>query len=240
MSDYLLINQGWEQAIAEYKLTVGGNLPTRDYLAKFAIQSRWIKNGAAKYHEEAHLARVSVLSNVLFSWLDAVGAIPNNVDKNSLRDGLSGAAVIHDLELNGSGYWEHGLKASQSAKDKLSEIIDDEALEVAKFLCEWHVPDDTLIDADLPQWQKLILWILKDADGLERVRFEGLVDKEYTDGQIQQAQLNPDFLRSEQAKKLISVAKEFYNRTKIIDEVDPALSYNRVLGQAVEMGLIRQ
>jgi hypothetical protein len=240
MSDILLANQGWEQVVQEYRLDVGENLPSRGDLSGFTIQGRWIKNGAEKYHKEAHLARVLVLSNVLFSWLNTLGLIPEGVDKAVLRDGLSGAAILHDLELNGTDYAEHGIKASETAEEKLSGIISSEAIEITKFLCEWHVPDDALIDANLPQWQKLVLWILKDADSLDRVRLEGVIDTDYSAEQIQRAQLNPDFLRSEQAKKLISVAKEFYKRTKNIDEIDPADSCNQVFDQAVEMGLLRQ
>jgi hypothetical protein len=240
MMESLSPNQNWQQVVVEYQKTVGENLPSQEDLSRFAIRDRWIKNGAAKYHEEAHLARALVLSNVLFSWLETLGLIPEGVDKAVLRDGLSGGAILHDLELNGTDYAEHGIKARETAKEKLSGIISSEAIEITKFLCEWHVPDDALIDANLPRWQKLVLWILKDADSLERVRFEGLIDGDYSAEQIQQAQLNPDFLRSEQAKKLISVAKEFYQRTKNIDEIDPTDSCNQVFDHAVEMGLLRQ
>jgi len=66
------------------------------------------------------------------------------------------------------------------------------------------------------QWRDELLWLLKDADALDRVRI---------------GDLNPRFLRTEAARELVESAEDLYKRTrKLSDPVD-------VWSEAFRLGL---
>jgi hypothetical protein len=232
MDELLKQAQPWQEVVAEYKAIVGDKIPRRQYLEKFIVRPEWLNGKAADYHEEVHLARVLVGVNVLFSWLDAAGLLPQDMDKQIFRDGLSAAAVNHDLELtnNREDYLLHGFRAALKLPERMTGIIEHKAIVLAQFLCEWHVPNDKDVLRGIDENYKLALWLFKDKDGDERQRFpEGnpyILDRKY--------------LRIKQTIKLLPVTKELIMRTQSIDHSDPSLGFNQVFDQAVEMGLIRQ
>lgn len=90
------------------------------------------------------------------------------------RAELLWAAAIHDVQRwTDGGDREHGDRAALWALERFAEIRPDIAacvdLQLIASMCRNHVPNDHLII----DWSDE-LRILKDADGLDRVRFDGL------------------------------------------------------------------
>jgi hypothetical protein len=106
------------------------------------------------------------------------------------------AAACHDLRREDDGLDpDHGFRAGrwvrQHLPGKLSQPLDE--LELIAQACDWHVCPDQLAGWDHP-----VLWLLKDADGLDRVR---LYD------------LEPSYLRHEQTPQWIEHATRLYEKT---------------------------
>src|SRR5438067_884700 len=128
-------------------------------------QSWFLMQPPSDLHGLGHTARVMVWASVLSrgtSWFDPV----------------LWAATCHDLRRRDDGIDAHrGFRAGAWVRKKLPVYLGraPEGLELAAQACHWHVCPDHEAGWDHP-----VLWLLKDADGLDRVR---LYD------------LDPDFLR---------------------------------------------
>src|SRR5262249_55939015 len=77
--------------------------------------------------------------------------------------------------------------------------------------CHWHVAPDWE-----SHWDHPVLWYLKDADGLDRVR---LFD------------LEPDMLRHDGARRWIPQAEQLFAATE--DEQDPLVIWETALSQGL-------
>jgi len=123
------------------------------------------------------------------------------------------AAKYHDIgRINDREDKTHGQRSSESL-DFLKNKYSDEELNILKSIIECHsLNDEELINItnknkvkDFDRCKKL-LEILKDSDGLDRVRLEYPF-------------VNVDYIRTDTAKKLILTSYEIYNNYKNICEV---------------------
>lgn len=134
------------------------------YLTDPAWMSRQTPEGLYGTHGLGHITRVLVWS----------ARTADLLARPLRRAELLWAAAIHDVRRwTDGGDHEHGERAARWALDELPQLRPDVAagidLELVASLCRNHVPNDHLID----EWTDE-LRVLKDADGLDRVRFSGL------------------------------------------------------------------
>jgi len=143
-------------------------------------------------HGTEHTKRVLLLSAIL-------------ADLNELspaeKDILYHGAVYHDIGRTCNGVDNsHGLKSWRKIKDL--GILDKEDEEFEKAL-EYVITNHSISDSQVKEFTrgcgnirvKLIFELLKDSDGLDRVRLGDLKVK---------------YLRNEYSKELVEVAKRIY------------------------------
>lgn len=134
-------------------------------------------------HGRGHTARVMVWAAVLTrgtEWFEPV----------------VWAAACHDLRREDDGADpEHGFRAGAWVRTRLPQMLREPPadLELIAHACDWHVCPDRP-----SQWDHPTLWLLKDADGLDRVRL-GDLDKR--------------FLRHEEARRRVGDAQRLFDAT---------------------------
>jgi len=127
------------------------------------------------------------------------------------------AAACHDLRRHDDGTDpKHGFRAGQWVRSTLPNMLirAPANIEFIALACDWHVCSDVKSDWDHP-----ILWFLKDADGLDRVR---LYD------------LDPRFLRCPEAVALVSQSQDLYDATCQCDDPDNIWQVAKEQGLPVE------
>jgi uncharacterized protein len=139
-------------------------------------------------HGCGHTARVMVWASVL-------------TRGTTLHDTVVWAAACHDLRREDDGWDpEHGFRAGDWVRTQLAKHLTElpANLEWIASACDWHVCRDP--DAE---WNHPALWLLKDADGLDRAR---LYD------------LDPGFLRHDETHEWIVPARDLFARTADLDD----------------------
>lgn len=140
-------------------------------------------------HGLGHTARVMVWASVLTRGLE-------------WWEPVVWAAVCHDLRRRDDGLDpRHGFRAGSWVRERLPGKLrrSPGQLDLIAQACDWHVCDDLLA-----KWDHPVLWYLKDADGLDRVR---LYD------------LDPAYLRHKETRRWIQKAEALYAATQ--DEENP-------------------
>lgn len=111
------------------------------------------------------------------------------------------AAACHDLRREDDGADpQHGFRAGTWVREVLPGLLPapPDNLEWIARACDWHVCPDREAGWDHP-----VLWLLKDADGLDRAR---LYD------------LDPRFLRRPAARQRVADAEAFFEATQDMDD----------------------
>jgi hypothetical protein len=124
------------------------------------------------------------------------------------------AAACHDLRReDDGGDPQHGFRAGAWVRAFLPKLVADplQDLELIASACDWHVCADREAGWDHP-----VLWLLKDADGLDRAR---LYD------------LDPRFLRRSAARQRVRDAQKLFEATADLD------SPTRIWDVALKRGL---
>ena len=152
-------------------------------------------------HGLGHAARVMVWTTVL-------------AGEGPLFEPALWAAACHDLcRLNEDDDPFHGERAAHWVREELPRHLEqppDELERIARA-CHWHCTPDRQVE-----WRDDLLWLLKDADGLDRVRL---------------GDLDPRQLQSPAARGLTQQASDLYSRTRrMSDPVD-------VWSEAFRLGL---
>ncbi len=135
-----------------------------------------------------HTARVMVWAEVL-----SQGTI--------YRDAVLWAAICHDLRRENDGPdADHGRRAAQWVREELPKWLEvlPEHLDWIASACEGHVDPDAHAAFRHP-----VLWLLKDADGLDRVRL---------------CDLDPRYFRHQETHDWIESAYELYENTAHLDD----------------------
>ncbi|MDD2621124.1 MAG: HD domain-containing protein [Syntrophomonadaceae bacterium] len=162
------------------------------------INTGWFRNPQG-IHALSHTKRVLFLS-LIISYLEKY----QEEDKSI----LCLAAIYHDIGRSNDGYDpDHGIASyDKLRREKLLEPPNRQEQEILKYLVQNHaIPDQSaykkinrydLSDVD----RTLRLYdAFKDADGLDRVRIKDL---------------NPEYLRTRAAHRLLLVAHQLYNDTR--------------------------
>ena len=134
-------------------------------------------------HGRGHTARVMVWAAVLTrgtEWFEPV----------------VWAAACHDLRRQDDGADpEHGFRAGAWVRTRLPQMLREPPADLERIAraCDWHVCPDRRSGWDHPT-----LWLLKDADGLDRVRL---------------GDLDRRFLRHEEARRRVGDAQRLFDAT---------------------------
>lgn len=165
-----------------------------------SIVNRLYHNHKSNYHNAAHTCRVTLLVSYIYR-MDILNK--KAVKEENIQEyfDLLTATEYHDIgRTNEDVDDSHGIKSYDIYKK------DHKENEIVKFLIEYHCIDDTKALErlqDFPQNEREAIWnlyqVLKDADALDRVRFEG-PDK-----------LDSNYLRLQTSKNLIAVAYALQN-----------------------------
>ncbi len=152
-------------------------------LKQFEPQKAWLTHDSY-LHGVGHMARVFILQELICDGLEAKGVA---VDRTVTRY----AAMAHDVGRVDDGEdFEHGTRSAAWMKRHLADKMTPEQLDAATYCVHWHVPPDS--EAPVMTTE---LMVLKDADGLDRVRL---------------GDLDASYLRTDVAKTLIGTAMELY------------------------------
>ncbi|MBI4080650.1 MAG: hypothetical protein HY430_02655 [Candidatus Levybacteria bacterium] len=206
-----------EYDILEIRNLLGKDLPTREFLASYKPDTAWFMEEAGGIHGVGHEARVLVLQELLAILVERQDGI--QLDHEALRV----AAITHDVRrINHKLDFAHGERAAHwiGRQQELKERISPSSMLLAQYINHWHVPNDTYIPNIPPE-----LSILKDADGLDRVRL-GDVD--------------PSFFRHDFSKNLLlRPAALLFEATSQSATIPAEQQFDFVLDTAANLGMIR-
>ncbi len=179
--------------------------------------------GRCEQHQADHSFRVMYLARQIFNKQIEMDG-PEEIRKNQdfFLEVLDWTAVLHDREMSATDTYDfkHGEKVADKVEEIVKNNVSDKGREWIKFLCIYHVPDDSEIEGINPM-QAWLLRIFKDADSLDRVRFDN--------GDT----LDANYLRFESAKKLIPEAKALWEKTKQRFD-NPEAAFDAVFNGRVE------
>ena len=189
----------------------GSYAPISEQLLRdFEPQESWLAHD--RYiHGGGHLARVFGLQELICDLLESRGTTVN-------REATRWAAMAHDVGRIDDGLdLDHGWRSAAWIKDNLHDQMSPELLDTVTYIVHWHVPSDD----EAPE-MTMELKVLKDADGLDRVRL---------------GDLNPSYLRTDAAKDLIETAGKLYEISLRNTVERRKETFNDVLQAVRELGL---
>ncbi len=159
-------------------------------LEKFLPESSWFHHNPGGIHGVTHVSRVL--------WWAAKIADEIGMPTAIQREELLWAAAVHDVgRLDDGKDQGHGRRSAQWAMDNLVRHRPETARCDMRFiaeLCTWHEVSDNKIEH-----LSLELVILKDADGLDRVRI---------------SDLDPSRLRLQRAAGIVDLARILERETR--------------------------
>lgn len=160
------------------------------------------------------MTRVFILQELICDLLEKDGLTVN-------RTATRYAAMAHDVGRIDDGLdSEHGERSAIWMKKYLGGKVSPEDLTVAMYCVQWHVPPDSEAPLMSPE-----LKVLKDADGLERVRL---------------GDLNSNYLRTDAAKSLIDLAQQLYETSRQYMDSEKAETFEDVVNAAKRLKLIKE
>jgi len=134
-------------------------------LAHYLPDPSWFRHNPGGIHGVGHVSRVLWWAATIADAIGMASAIR--------REALLWAAAVHDVgRVDDGSDHGHGRRSAQWVTENLATYRPENAsldLGFIAELCAWHVVPDHLIER-----LSLELVILKDADGLDRVRINDL------------------------------------------------------------------
>lgn len=151
---------------------------------KYRPHTSWLSH-ESEIHGIDHMTRVFILQELICDRLEEQGITVN-------REATRWAAMAHDVGRVDDGIdAQHGRRSAEWIKNNLSGRMSPELLDTVTYIVHWHVPPDHEAPVMTTELQ-----VLKDADGLDRVRL---------------GDLDPAFLRTDVALELIDIAQDLYD-----------------------------
>jgi HD superfamily phosphodiesterase len=147
----------------------------------FEPQESWLAHDSS-IHGVGHMSRVFILQELICDLLEKRGTIVN-------REATRWAAMTHDVGRVDDGVdLEHGKRSAEWIKSNLQDQLSPELMDMVTYIVHWHVPPDE--EAPVMTTE---LKVLKDADGLDRVRL---------------GDLDTRYLRTNVALELVAMARQ--------------------------------
>lgn len=172
-------------------------------------KDHWMSHDSA-LHGAAHMARVFMLQELICNQLEAEGTKVN-------RHATRWAATVHDVGRVDDGLDpEHGKRSAEWMKQNKPKTLSPKTLDTATYIVHWHVPHDH--EAPVMTTE---LKVLKDADGLDRVRL---------------GDLDESFLRTKPAKQLVEIAQKLHDASIPPKQDDE--SFDSVINAAITLGIV--
>lgn len=187
-----------------------------------------VGEGKCEQHKADHSFRVMRLAWRIFE-LELANAPQEIRDNQELYlQVLAGTAVLHDREMSATEPYDfgHGLKAAGIVDEVIGEMVSPEGRELIKLLCINHVPVDGEFNG-LTEAQAWLLKVFKDADGLDRVRFDNGNPGDKKDI------LDERYLRLPSSGGLTKEARALWERTKH-GFASPVAAFDAVFSNEVE------
>lgn len=204
-----------------------GNLPDVDLLVRHAPNPEHFLR-VSNVHETGHATRVLVLSEII-GRLYNLGRTRDKADLKVVRE----AAAAHDYRrVADHGDPKHGIRGRKFYLDHLvngndaycSDHADCVDHDKVAYSIEWHAPDDSYAPHMTPE-----LMCLKDGDNLDRVR-----------GVQFGFRLNPNYLRTDDAQKLVAVAEYLFRLSNALYMSNGYARSESVIEAARLMGLVEE
>lgn len=184
---------------------------SEELLRSFEPKESWLLHDSYD-HGVGHLTRVFMIQELICNLLEERGIAVN-------RDATRYAAMAHDVGRTHDGHDpDHGWRSADWIKNNLTDQMTPELLDTVTYIVHWHVPPDN----DAPE-MTTELQVLKDADGLDRVRL---------------GDLNVSYLRTDAAKELVDIAEQLYNLSLPIDSNQDKETFEDVLRAAKKLQLL--
>lgn len=182
-----------------------------ELLRKFEPRKLWLSHDS-RLHGVDHMARVFILQELICDQLEQQGIAVN-------RAATRWASSVHDVGRVDDGIDpEHGRRSAAWMNQNVPTGMTPETLDIATYIVHWHVPPDDAAPAMTTELQ-----VLKDADGLDRVRL---------------GDLNESYLRTDAARTLINTAQQLYDLS-IMDDKSRSGTFNSVLRAAQNLELVQ-
>lgn len=183
------------------------NQVSKQLLYKYEPKQEWLKHDSY-WHGVGHMTRVFILQEL----------ICNQLDEELDRDAIRWAASVHDVGRIDDGIdLDHGRRSAEWMKDNQPSFISPETLDTATYIVHWHVDEDS----DIPVMTNEMK-VLKDADGLDRVRL---------------GDLDETYLRTRPARQLIETAQALYDMSQPTKSNERD-SFKSVLEAATQIGIV--
>ena len=184
-------------------------LVSEEIIRQYEPREEWL-NHKSELHGIGHMLRVLVLQELLCDDLERQGV---QVDRTVTRF----AAMTHDVGRIDDGVDpEHGWRSAEWIKGHLAESMSPETLDAVTYCVYWHAPHD-----DEAPVMTNELKVLKDADGLDRVRL---------------GDLDESLLRTDCARELIPVAEKLCDESMLTGA--PGGDFNSVLEAVKKLGML--
>lgn len=183
---------------------------SKELLHRYKTKKGWMGHESL-LHGTGHMGRVFILQELICDQLEREGVVVN-------REATRWAASVHDIGRVDDGLdLDHGTRSAEWMKAHVPAGMSPETVDIATYIVHWHVPEDS----EAPE-MTTELKILKDADGLDRVRL-GDFDESY--------------LRTDAAHGLIEVAEQLCEAS-IPSDPHEQESFQTVLTAAIKLGLV--
>ncbi|PIN75816.1 hypothetical protein COV17_03665 [Candidatus Woesearchaeota archaeon CG10_big_fil_rev_8_21_14_0_10_36_11] len=226
--DEIRNNRYFQREVRFVQEGLGVELPFANFFKDYVPKEEWFYRHNTGVHDISHETRVLVLSEIIGRLVRKKREVL--VDMKSIR----WAAITHDTQRTGEGSnYEHGVKAAEWVQSNAHRIIPHDCdsrgeevnIDQVAYLNKWHVPHDS----EAPV-MTLELSILKDADGLDRVRV---------------GELNPVYLRTEEATRIVFVAYGLYVVSNALQQRDQHQQhhfgeYASVIEAATLLGIVKR
>ncbi len=180
-------------------------------LYQYEAKSEWMGHDSY-FHGPAHMMRVFILQELICDQLESQGITVN-------RAATRWATSVHDIGRIDDGLdLEHGRRSAEWMNANIPSGLSPETIDIATYIVHWHVPSD-----DQAPVMTTELKVMKDADGLDRVRL---------------GDLNQSYLRTDAARGLVELAQ------KLSDASMPRTphekeSFQTVINAALKLGLVK-
>lgn len=179
-------------------------------LYEFETQEAWLMHDGL-LHGVPHMTRVFILQELICDRLEEQGTVVN-------RHAIRWAASVHDVGRLDDGIdLEHGRRSAEWMRKNQPQSMSAEAVDIATYIVHWHVPHDS--DAPVMTTE---LKVLKDADGLDRVRL---------------GDLDESYLRTDAARNLVQTARQLCEAS-LPSQPSERESFTTVLSAAIRLGLV--
>lgn len=177
-------------------------------LLKFQTKNEWLQHDSW-IHGIDHMMRVFILQELICSHLEKQR---ETINRNAVR----WAAATHDVgRLDDGTDLLHGQRSARWIKENLHDRMSADDLDTVAYIVHWHVPHDY----EAPEMTKELA-VLKDADGLDRVRL---------------GDLDQSFLRTSVAPQLVDIATALYQESTMHNQMK---SFESVLTAAINLGIV--